>query len=74
MEQAKQVIGLSATLGQAMSKNFIRDNWGEKCQIIDMEAVTKTPNIELKVVTQLKAVEKFSKGTILSAALSNCQE
>ena len=74
MERAKQVIGVSATLGQQMSKNYIKLNYGQECQIIDMNAIITEPKIKLEIQVQLKADMKFTKGSILSAALEKCKD
>ena len=73
MEEAKQTIGVSATLGQSMSKNYIKLNYEPECNIIDMRAVTQQEqNIELNIETKLKDDSKFNKESILTAAVWHC--
>ena len=50
MDEANFVIGVSATLGQAQSKNFILSNF-EESQIIDLKIIDNNlPSIELDVI------------------------
>ena len=56
-----------------MSKNYIKLNYNPDCNIIDMTTLAKQdPKICLEITPQLRDENKFTKGSILQAAVGIC--